>query len=46
MSDLILPTCERCGGPKYVRGEPRGYDEGGQPLFVFWECQCNGEMDT
>lgn len=39
MSQLLMPTCE-CGGPIYIRGEPRGNDADGEPLYSWSECDC------
>jgi hypothetical protein len=40
MADANLNTCPKCDGKGLIRGEPRGHDADGEPLFVWSYCDC------
>lgn len=45
MSNLARCQCQTCRGTGLIRGEPRGHDEQGRPLFVIWQCDCQARED-
>ena len=40
---MKVPTCYICGGTGVVQGESRGVDNEGEPLYVWWQCDCGAK---